>query len=260
MPSSFQIKAFINHWLYEVSEHSIHSPFFFDFYTKLVAKKIRPDFPQIKTLRESLLKNQTELLVEDLGAGPMRKAPEKRKMAEIAATSLTPAHYALFYLDVANYIQAKRMIELGTSLGLTSLYLAQKKDAHIITFEGNRSVADAARTNFEWAEQKNIELVEGNIDYTLHRFLQLHQKVDFVLMDANHHYEPTIRYYQQLTKRLYEKSIVIMDDIHRSAEMEKAWNEIKSDIFVYGSVDLYRCGVLFFDPVMNKQHFIWSLK
>ena len=32
------------HWLYEVDEHSIHSPFFYDLYTKLVSKKDRPDF------------------------------------------------------------------------------------------------------------------------------------------------------------------------------------------------------------------------
>jgi hypothetical protein len=28
---------------------------------------------------------------------------------------------------------------------------------------------------------------------------------------------------------------------------------------VYGSIDLYRCGILFFDPALNKQHFILSL-
>ncbi len=92
------------------------------------------------------------------------------------------------------------------------------------------------------------------------RFLEQTQKVDFVLIDANHLYGPTMRYYQHLTKRLTEKSIVIIDDIHRSAEMEKAWREIKSDVLVYGSIDLYRCGILLFDPVLNKQHFVWSLK
>ena len=79
-------------------------------------------------------------------------------------------------------------------------------------------------------------------------------------MDANHLYDPTLRYYQLLTKRLYEKSVVVIDDIHRSPQMQKAWNEIKSDVLVYGSVDLYRCGILFFDPMLRKQHFIWSLK
>ena len=85
-------------------------------------------------------------------------------------------------------------------------------------------------------------------------------KIDFVLLDANHRYIPTLEYYRQLTRRLRATSIVVIDDIHRSEEMEKAWKEIKSDTLVYGSVDLYRCGLLFFDPSLNKQHFIWSLK
>lgn len=260
MPTYHQVKSYINHWLYEEGEHSIHSPFFYDFFVKLVAKKNRPDFTRLKELRKTLLNNHSVLMMEDLGAGPMTKGPSNRKISEIAATSISPSKYALFYLEIANYIQARRMIELGTSLGVTTLYLGQKKDALVYSFEGNKSVSDIARTNFEWAESKNIQLVDGNIDYTLHRFLQQTHKIDFVLMDANHRYEPTVRYYHQLTKRLYEKSIVVIDDIHRDPEMEKAWREIQSDILVYGSVDLYRCGVLFFDPVMNKQHFKWSLK
>lgn len=78
-------------------------------------------------------------------------------------------------------------------------------------------------------------------------------------MDANHRYEPTMSYFDLLMKRLNEKSIVVVDDIHWSEEMEKAWTELKNNQLVYGSVDLFRCGLLFFDPDLNRQHFVWSL-
>jgi len=60
-------------------------------------------------------------------------------------------------------------------------------------------------------------------------------------------------------RRLDEKSVVVVDDIHWSVEMEKAWEELCRHPLVYGSVDLFRCGILFFDPALNRQHFIWSL-
>ena len=46
---------------------------------------------------------------------------------------------------------------------------------------------------------KRNENLSGIIKY---RFLEQTQKIDFVLIDANHLYGPTMRYYQQLTKRL----------------------------------------------------------
>ncbi|CAN5260437.1 hypothetical protein BH09BAC3_BH09BAC3_22740 [soil metagenome] len=260
LPSYHQLKSFLSHWLQEVDDHSVHSPYFYDLYTKTVAKPNRPDIEKLQKLRSTLLDNDTMLSITDLGSGGRKNPQIERTIADVASTSLSPAKIALFYLDLINYTKAKRVVELGTSLGLTTLYLAQKKDAMIYTFEGSHAIANAALTNFEWAEQKNIELIEGNIDATLHRFLEQTQKIDFALIDANHLYGPTIRYYQQLTKRLTEKSIVIIDDIHRSPEMEKAWREIKTDVLVYGSIDLYQFGILLFEPALNKQHFIWSLK
>lgn len=262
MPSLFQVKTFIRHWLYETDDHSIHSPFFFDLYSRIVKKSNKSDLPVLENLRYDMESNKTVLDVTDFGAGSQNKllATSKRAIGDIARTSLTPYQVAMFYSDLIYYIKAKRVVELGTSLGITTLYLAQRKDSSIYTFEGSHDIANVALTNFEWAGKKNIELIEGNIDSTLPRFLESTAKIDFALMDANHRYSPTLRYYQLLTKRLYEKSILIIDDIHRSPEMEKAWKEIKSDTLVYGSIDLYRCGVLFFDPALRKQHFIWSLK
>jgi predicted O-methyltransferase YrrM len=116
-----------------------------------------------------------------------------------------------------------------------------------------------ARLTFDFAEARNIRLIEGNLDRTLSEFLQTIRKIDFILMDANHRYQPTVSYFESLLTRISESSIVVLDDIHYSAEMEKAWNELKTHKLVYGSADLYRCGILFFDPSLNKQHVILQL-
>lgn len=259
MATLHQAKSLFRHWLYEVDDHSVHSPFFYDLYTKLVTKKHKDRLPALEDLRRDLEANKTVLSVEDFGSGAAPQ-PRQRTIREIAQSSLSPERWALFYHDLLHYVKANRVVELGTSLGLTTLYLAQKKDATIYTFEGSHAVANVALTNFEWAGRQNIKLIEGNLNQTLHRFLEPTDKIDFVLMDANHRYVPTLEYYRLLTRRLKSSSVVVIDDIHRSEEMEKAWNEIRTDTLVYGSIDLFRCGLLFFDPALNKQHYVWSLK
>lgn len=244
----------------EVDEHSIHSPFFFDFYTRNIAQSKSQHPLQLQKLRETLLDNQTTLSIEDFGSGGNGQGPVTRSISEVAHTSLAPPRLALLYLDIIQYVKARKIVELGTSLGVTTLYLASKPDADVTTFEGSHALCNVAQTNFEWAEKKNIHLIEGNIDHTLHRFLDQPSKIDFVLMDANHRYTPTLRYYHQLVMRMSDKGVIVVDDIHRSPEMEKAWHEMRTDTLIYGSIDLYQCGILFFDTNLNKQHFTWSLK
>jgi predicted O-methyltransferase YrrM len=152
------------------------------------------------------------------------------------------------------YSNAKQIIELGTSMGITTLYLAKQMDTHVSTFEGNPALVSIAQTNFEYFNKSNIDLIEGNIDKSLPDFLQTNRTIDFVLMDANHRYEPTLNYVHQLAPRMSNTGIIVVDDIYHSAEMAKAWHEIRMHELVYGSIDLFRCGILFFDSSLNKQH------
>ncbi len=213
---------------------------------------------KVEEVRSALLANQTLMEVNDLGAGSTTQK-SKRSIAEIAKNSLSPARLSILYSQILYYNDSRYVVELGTSMGLNTLYLANKKDSRVFTFEGSHTLANIALTHFELFDTKNITLIEGNIDHTLSEFLQGTEKINFVLMDANHRYEPTIRYFNSFMKRLNEKSIMVIDDIHWSPEMEAAWNELSRHKLVYGSIDLYRCGILFFDPALNRQHFILSL-
>jgi predicted O-methyltransferase YrrM len=255
----YPFKAYLNHWLTAVDEHSIHSPFFFDFYTKVLrGKSDHPFFDEIEHLRTNLLSNSTLVSVVDFGAGANKKKPIKRQLSAIARTSLSSKALAEFYFRIIQSMDAKRIVELGSNLGTTALYLSTKEDAQVFTFEGSPELANVALTNFEFFEKKNIHLIVGNIDNTLLDFLQDPSKIHFALFDANHRAEPTLKYFNQLMRRLHERSIVVIDDIHWSEDMERAWDELRKHPLVYGSCDLFRCGILFFDPALNHQHFIWS--
>jgi predicted O-methyltransferase YrrM len=256
----FQLKSYLNHWLSVVDEHSIHSPFFFDFYNKVIKSKTElSGFEEIEKTRTKLLQDQTQITVNDLGAKSKHFKNNKRTIAQVASTSLAPQQMSSFLFKVITYLDAQQIIELGTSMGVTSLCMGKKKNVVVHTFEGNPSMINIALTNFDYFETMNINLIEGNIDDTLPKFLQTPMKIDFALMDANHRYEPTIHYFNLLTKRIAEKGVIVVDDIYNSIEMGKAWNQLKKHPLVYGSVDLFRCGILFFDPALNKQHYVWAL-
>lgn len=254
------IRSYLSHWLNQVDEHSIHSPFFFDFYKNVIKKSRKaPTHSQIEALRSSLLSNNTEVATEDFGAGSRINPNGKKSIADIAKNSVSPEAISQLYQHIIRYNDSKYIVELGTSMGLNTLYLAEKEDAQVYTFEGSKALANIALTHFELFEKQNIQIIEGNIDSTLAEFLQNPKKINFALLDANHRYEPTMRYFNLLVRRFNDKSILVVDDIHWSEEMEKAWKELYQHKLVYGSIDLFRCGILFFDPALNKQHFVLSL-
>lgn len=260
MPSFFQIRSFLHHWLLTVDAHSIHSPFFFDFYEKVILNKNHyPGFPELEAVRERLLQSTMEVDQVDLGAPSKHFTGSKRALSKIARVSASPVDHCELLYRMVQYLNATSILELGTSVGITTLYLARDPKAHVTTFEGNRDLINVAQTHFDYFQTRNIQLIEGNLDSTLSKFLLQPTKIHFALMDANHRLEPTLRYFQLLARRMAEKGVIVIDDIYYSEEMERAWKTLKAHELVYASVDLYRCGILFFDPALNRQHYIWSV-
>jgi predicted O-methyltransferase YrrM len=256
VPTLFQIKTFLSYWLDAVDEHSLHSPFFFDFQRHVVKQKSTKNFSAYESLRTKLKNDKRKVTVQDLGAGSRFNSNSTRTISEIATTSLSSPKYASLYNRIIKNSAAKNIVELGTSLGINTLYLANNDAVRVTTFEGASAIADIARSTFEFAGAQNITIIEGDIGITLPGFLNTTHKIDFVFMDANHRCEPTLKYFDCLVRKLHQHSIIVVDDIHYSSEMEKAWHTMQQYTTVYGSADLYQCGILFFDPSLNKQHVV----
>ncbi len=79
--------------------------------------------------------------------------------------------------------------------------------------------------------------------------------LDFAFFDGNHRYEPTLRYFNLCAARRTERSVFVLDDIHWSAEMERAWNTIRQHPEVRLTIDLFFVGLVFFRRNQPRQHF-----
>lgn len=253
------IAAYIKYLLRSGNEHSIHSPFLFDLYTQIIAqrKDNNPDYADLKALRKELLKSNREIEILDLGAGSRVNKSNLREIKTIAKNAEKPEKFGKLFNRLIRRFQPQTILELGTSLGLTTLYMSRAKpDAHILSFEGCPETAKIARQNFSKTGAKNIEVVVGNIDETLPDELKkLASGLDYAYFDANHRYEPTVRYFETCLPYATNDSLFIFDDIYWSSEMTQAWEYVKNHPQVTLTVDLFWIGLVFFRKEQEKENF-----
>ncbi len=239
--------------------HGIHSPFVFHFVTKILNDKTNyPEYVKVEELRASLLNDKTVLTIEDFGAGSTITKMNDRTIASIAKNSAKPKKFGQLLFRMVRSYQPRTIVELGTSLGITTSYLSlAKPDAELITMEGAKEVAARARNNFQQAGLQNYSLAEGNFDDTLSAVVNGLSAVDFAFIDGNHRREPTEKYFAALLPKTTNNSILIFDDIHWSREMELAWETIKSHPSVRCSIDLFFIGIVVFrQEFREKQDFV----
>jgi len=238
--------------------HGMHSPFVFEFITKILNDKtFYPEYEKVESLRNRLLNDHTVLEVKDFGAGSVISKKNQRSISSLAKNAAKPKKFGQLLFRMVKYYQAATILELGTSLGITTSYLSlAKPDAKLITMEGSKEIADVAKINFRNLEIRNIEIVEGNFDNTLSSVVRGLSTVDFAFIDGNHRQEPTERYFKELLANSSNESILVFDDIHWSSEMEAAWEAIKNNAAVTCSIDLFFIGIVFFrKEFKEKQHF-----
>lgn len=262
------VKHFFSSW--NTTGEGIHSPYLFELVRFILRdRNAYYCFADIERRREFLKACDDELDVVDFGSQGSKEGKHyRRKVSEIAQKHLERPEVGQLLFRLVNWIgaQEKRpleVIELGTSLGITTAYLASADSRNTVrTYEGSGEVLKVAQGVWRALKLENIRWIEGNIDLTLpepdRSLLLLNSalaRVDVAYVDANHTYEATMRYAGCLLDRLQTKGVLAIDDIHYSEEMERAWRELKQDPRVTTSMDLYYLGLLFVDPHYLKRHY-----
>lgn len=238
--------------------HGVHSPFVFDFIKHVLRDRKQYDcYGPIERRRIELLADKKAIEVEDFGAGSSLIKSNTRVVKNIAASSLKPKRFAQLIFRIVQYYKPGTVVELGTSLGITSSYLAcGNPAAKVYTCEGAASIAALAEQTFQSLQLHNIELIRGDFAATFPSLLNRTGEVDVAFIDGNHRKEPTLQYFHQLLAKTTKQSILIFDDIHWSNDMEAAWVEIQQHPAVTLTIDLFFIGLVFVNPDFKvKQHF-----
>lgn len=240
------------------NEHSFHSPFVFELYNDVFKNdSLFYAYRTVEDIRDSLLSDPRMITVTDLGAGSGNGLKKERKVSKIAETAAKEKKYAQLLFRFVDHFQSENILELGTSLGLGTMYLAiARSKSTVFTMEGCSETQKIAIDNFQKAELENIRPILGNFDTELPKFLATISKLDVVYFDGNHRKEATLNYFRQCLEKADNNSIFVFDDIYWSKEMTQAWEEIKAHPKVTVTLDVFQMGFVFFRTEQAKQHFI----
>jgi predicted O-methyltransferase YrrM len=258
-----RVCAFLRHHLtaWNSTGEGIHSPYLF----RLVRFVLRDEnsyycFADIERRRAQLLSCEDVLDVVDYGsAGSPQGTHVPRRVCDIARYHLENARIGQLLFRIVCFLHEQEqrpleIVELGTSLGITTAYLAAADSRNRVqTFEGSGEVLKVAQGVWRTLRLENISWQEGNIDDTL--YIRAREHIDLAYVDANHTYDATMRYVDCLLPRMTEKGIIVLDDIHHSDQMERAWEKWKADKRVTSTMDLYHVGLLFVDTHYWKRNY-----
>lgn len=254
----FQLYQYILYRLRSKTTHGTHSPFVFDLLNKVIYNP-HPfyAYEEIEKVREKLLKSTEIIQCIDMGAGESEHKNQNKTIQQIARRAVKPAKYGQLLFRLANYFQPQTVLELGTSLGITTSYLrAGNKNSQLTTIEGCPQIANIAKKNWKELDYGPISLRIGNFDTMLPEFLKATRTLDFVFFDGNHRKQATLDYFKRCLIKANENTIFIFDDIYWSVEMKEAWEEIKADERVVVTIDIYFMGFVFFRKGQAKENFV----
>lgn len=239
------------------NRHGIHSPFVYELLDKVIYDKTAYlEYETVGRIRKELLSRTNEIEITDLGAGSTVNRSNKRKVADIAKNSAKGGKWGELLFRLSKRFEPETMIELGTSLGIGSLYQSLgNPNGKLTTFEGCPNTAAIARDQFQKAKV-NPAIIEGNFDDTLQPFLNSIEKLDWAFIDGNHQKEPTICYFEQCLEKCHNDSVLLFDDIYWSKGMAEAWENIKAHERVNVTLDLFQVGIVFLRREQPKQHFV----
>lgn len=254
-------KAFLSWLKYYVKAktiYQVHSPLIYEMMQFILDEgRQYYVFDLIERERERLLADSSPIKRTDFGAGAHNQGNQVTTISKIAKRSLSTKWQCAVMFRLAELLEAKQILEMGTSLGISTLYLAGNQNRRVTALEGDPALSKITSDLAHKLSYQNLHLYTGPFSETLPKVLDVGNSFDLIFMDGHHLYQPTIDYFSQIELITKEHTIVIIDDIHWSPCMQKAWKHIQQLEVVTQTIDLYYFGIVFFKKsFLEKQHHV----
>ncbi|MEO6039623.1 MAG: class I SAM-dependent methyltransferase [Saprospiraceae bacterium] len=250
-----KIWQFLRFYWGAVTKYQLHSPVVSGLAQALLQdRRWYYAFSDVEAQRKKMRQNRVQLNFTDFGAGQASGPVALRQLVRQSASTKGQGR-RLFRL--ANWAQPLTLLELGTSVGLGTMYLAlAARNARFITLEGCADCAAIARANLEFLGLQRVEVRNGEFSTTLEPALAELAPLDLVYLDGNHRRAATLGYFELCLTAARDSTVFVFDDVYWSAEMTEAWSEIQNHPRVTATIDFFDLSLAFITPdFREKQHF-----
>lgn len=238
-----------------VNGHRVHSPNVFNFFKGAIFSKEKFDYSLAENSRKKFIKSSEKIQTLTIGAKGDGKTLVEKKISEIAKKSSSYGKYGRLLQRISAYLKPKKILELGTSLGIGTLYLsAGCPEAKIITVEASKETSEFASRNFKSLGLENIECINAEFENVLEKILKENPDIELIYVDGNHTFEATSSYFLQFRKFASQNAVFLFDDINWSRGMSKAWRDIKNALCTRVSIETMRLGIVFFRKYTVKEY------
>lgn len=212
-------------------------------------------FSLIECQRENIINQNISIDLMDYGAGDPKSNRSKEESYQGVVKRTTTkkqcaiglkGDYAKVLYSLVKKYKPKKVLELGTCCGFSSIYMAKASTkSNIYTIEGDINVAKIAKNNIESLNCNNIYQKVGKFQDVLTNVLKEIEVVDFAFIDGHHDKDATIEYFNVIKPFLSNDAIVVFDDISWSSGMIESWEILKKDKKFIKYDDLKKLGICY---------------
>ena len=229
----------------------LDSPILYDFYNQVIKRKVdKTIFSSIEALRKGYLSDQRIIDLTDHGAGSAFKSAHKRTISSVASSAVSSSSKCELLYKSCQHFGYKNGLELGTSLGISALYMkAAHHGTRLTTIEGDPMIGELAKATLE---KEDIRAITGTFDKVLPQ-LDIEKCIyDLVYIDGGHRSDLIEKAMHLLGPVTTQQTVLIIDDIYWSADMTQAWKDLKASSYYNVAIDLWHFGLLYYDERVKE--------
>ncbi len=209
-------------------------------------------FPSLRALQKSLRKDQRSIALLPTKHGD---EPAITTIQQVENQYHISCYYQEILFRTIHFYKPQFILELGTSLGITTMYAAAAAlNRNIYTIESEPSIANAAKQHFNLLRFNNIENIVGDYEKAFDNELLTEKKIDCLILSLQTGWsKETLEKYMS---KLHESSLVIITGIAKASKQE-IWHFIQQHKRITLTIHLYDLGIAFCNTnVLEKQHLL----
>lgn len=232
--------------------YGVHSPSMFHLVTMVIEEQL-PYYKYllIERLRKLSKKGNVEYILDK------DKNLKEVNRLFLGKSSSKAVSYEQLLFRLVNYYKPRKILEIGTSGGFTTLYLAAPNSkTEVITLSPNSRVSRETDSLISSSLFKNIRILECEIKTDLSSFLRECKDLDFVSVNCQVVGEDLYHYYNKVKRECSFQGILVLNEPYIREQTRQELERIKSEIDVRVVVDMFHIVILIFNPELQKEEYI----